>query len=83
MRFWHLPKGSGVTIEQFGQRIRGRRKSLGLTQRDLAELAVVNLRGLIRLEKGDGNPTFDLLAKLADALGLELTLVPRSTDASS
>ncbi|WP_370467940.1 helix-turn-helix transcriptional regulator [Pseudomonas sp. EL_65y_Pfl1_R32] len=49
-----------------------------MRQRDLAELAAVTLRGLTDLENGRGNPTIKQLAKIADVLGMEITLTERS-----
>jgi transcriptional regulator with XRE-family HTH domain len=48
----------------------------------LAELAGVTLRGLTDLEKGRGNPTLNQLAKIADVLGMEITLTERSSHAA-
>jgi y4mF family transcriptional regulator len=66
---------------KIGLKLRARRKFLRLRQRDLAELAGVTLRGLTDLENGRGNPTINQLAKIADVLGLEFTLVERSLHA--
>ncbi len=57
-----------------GNAIRDRRKELGITQPHLAEVAGVSTNTLYKLEKGQGNPTLDVLTKLADVLGMELTL---------
>jgi y4mF family transcriptional regulator len=70
-----------MTNHQIAQKIRSRRKQFRLRQRDLAELAGVTLRSLTNLEKGDANPTLNQLAKVADALGLEIHLTERSTHA--
>lgn len=55
-----------------GQAIRDRRKELGITQPHLAEVAGVSTNTLYKLEKGQGNPTLDVLNKLAEVLGMEL-----------
>jgi len=47
---------------------------LQVNQEMLAELSGVSLRTLKQFESGKGNPTLQTLSKLADALGLELTL---------
>lgn len=62
------------TSKRIGQIVRARRTFLRLRQRDLAELAEVTLRGLTELEQGRGNPTLKQLSKLAQVLGLEVTL---------
>ncbi len=58
-----------------GIAIRERRKELGVTQPHLAELAGVSTNTLYKLERGQGNPTLDVLNKLAEVLGMELKLV--------
>ncbi|MBA3705829.1 MAG: helix-turn-helix transcriptional regulator [Bacteroidetes bacterium] len=57
-----------------GQTIKQRRKELGITQPDLAELASVSKNTLYKLERGQGNPSLDVLNKLAEVLGMELKL---------
>jgi transcriptional regulator with XRE-family HTH domain len=69
-----------ISNRRIGAMLRGRREFLRLRQRDLAELAEVTLRGLTELENGRGNPTLSQLAKIADVLGLEITLSERSTN---
>ncbi len=57
-----------------GETIKSRRKELGITQPHLAELANISTNTLYKLERGQGNPTLDVLYKLAEVLGLELKL---------
>jgi len=59
---------------RIGQAIRDRRRELGITQPHLAEVAGVSTNTLYKLEKGQGNPTLDVLNKLAEVLGMELKL---------
>jgi len=54
--------------------IKERRHAMKVTQEILAEISGVGLRTLKQFESGKGNPTFATLVKLADALGLEITL---------
>ncbi len=54
--------------------IKTRREILQVNQEMLAELSGVSLRTLKQFESGKGNPTLQTISKLADALGLELTL---------
>lgn len=63
-----------MLVEQFGETIKERRKELGITQPHLAELANISTNTLYKLERGKGNPSLDILVKLAEVLGLELTL---------
>ncbi|PCI96956.1 MAG: transcriptional regulator [Flavobacteriales bacterium] len=54
--------------------IKTRREMLQVNQETLAELSGVSLRTLKQFESGKGNPTLQTMSKLADVLGLELTL---------
>jgi len=54
--------------------IKSRRESMHITQAMLAELSGVGLRTLKQFESGKGNPTLSTLQKLADVLGLEISL---------
>lgn len=59
--------------------LKARRKMLQVTQETLAELSGVGLRTLKELESGKGNPTLETLQKLADVLGMEVTLQVKQT----
>jgi len=63
-----------MSDNRVGQAIRDRRKELGITQPHLAEIAGVSTNTLYKLEKGQGNPTLEVLNKLAEVLGMELKL---------
>ena len=54
--------------------IKERREVLQVTQETLAELSGVGLRTLKQFESGKGNPTLLTLQKLADVLGMEVSL---------
>lgn len=56
-----------------GQQIKERRKSLKVTQRQLAELAGIGINTLTKIERGEANPSLCILNKVLDTLGLELT----------
>lgn len=54
------------------QLVREARKAMGLTQRELAELADVSYQALMTLEAGDPRRGYPkLLDRLADTLGLD------------
>lgn len=57
--------------------LRDRRKQLGLTQLDAAELAGVSVRFVHDCETGKATVQLDRLQALASALGLTLTLTVR------
>ena len=63
--------------EQIGRFVAERRKSLNVNQRDLARICGISEHALCNLERGSGNPTFDLIEKTLDALGLEIRLQPK------
>ena len=63
-----------MIVETLGVIIKNRRKELSITQPHLAELAKVSTNTLYKLERGQGNPSLDVLNKLAEVLGMELTL---------
>jgi len=54
--------------------VRARREELGWSQRQLAERAGMTQPGIARFEAGGTTPTLPLLERLADALGLTLTV---------
>ena len=56
------------------QIIKDRRDILNITQSSLAELSGVGLRTIKQIEGGKGNPTLETIEKIADVLGLEVTL---------
>ncbi len=55
--------------------LRNRRKSLGLTQQELARLAGCGLAFLYELESGKATVRLDKLLGVLGVLGLELSLV--------
>jgi y4mF family transcriptional regulator len=63
-----------MLAKQLGNTIKARRKELGIIQPHLAELAHISKNTLYKLERGQGNPSLDVLNKLAEVLGLELKL---------
>ena len=63
-----------MLVKQLGEIIKSRRNELRITQPHLAELAKVSTNTLYKLERGQGNPSLDVLNKLSEILGLELML---------
>ena len=63
-----------MLVSEVGQIIRRRRKALKITQPHLAELADISVNSLYKLERGEANPTLELIDKIAIVLGLEWKL---------
>lgn len=63
-----------MLFKLIGQSIKERRKSLNVTQPHLAEIAGISVNTLYKLERGQGNPSLDIITKVADVLGMELKL---------
>jgi transcriptional regulator with XRE-family HTH domain len=59
-----------AVVSAIGARVRRLRRSRGLSQIVLAELAGVHYNTLKRIESGDANPSIGVLLKLADTLGI-------------
>lgn len=57
-----------------GNLIKQRRKLLGITQKDLAEIASIGLRFLKDIETGKGNPSVETLEKILTPLGLQFEI---------
>ena len=62
-------------IRQFAEKLRQVRRSVGLTQRELAERAHLSEGYCARIEAGDTSPGLDLLSRLAAALNVSLAVV--------
>ncbi len=63
--------------QQLAATLLARRKELGLTQLDLAELSGVSLRFIHELEHGKPTVQLAKVMAVATTLGCELTLQPR------
>ena len=63
-----------MLVQELGKSIRLRRKALKITQPNLAQLAKVSTNTLYKIERGQTNPTIDIIEKITDVLGLELKL---------
>ena len=60
-------------LDILGKRIRSRRGELGLSQEGLANEAGLDRSYVGRIERGEGNPTVELLGKLAEVLNVHPT----------
>ncbi len=63
-----------MPIQEIGNSIKQRRKALKITQPNLAQLANVAINSLYKIERGQANPTIDILEKITEVLGLEIKL---------
>jgi transcriptional regulator with XRE-family HTH domain len=59
-----------LSHEDLGERVRGHRHRLGLTQETLADRAGVSTETIGRLEQAVGTPTLVTVYKVAEAMGL-------------
>lgn len=66
------------SADDFGARLRARRKELGLTQRDVANVIGVNRRVLSELEHGKATVQLQIALDAALAIGLDVQLTPRT-----
>jgi len=62
------------SAKDFGARLRGKRKALGVTQKDLAMASGTGLRFIIDLEKGKPSCRIGKALAVAQALGLNVEL---------
>ena len=63
--------------QEIGQALRARRRQLGLTQEDVANVIGVNRRVIGQLERGKGTVQLRIALEAARALGLNIDLQPR------
>lgn len=59
--------------------IKNRRKVLGISQLDLAELSGISLPTVKDIERGIANPSLATISKLLDVLGMEIEYRVRKT----
>ena len=68
-----------LLISSIGKQIKERRKTLGITQQDLSELAGISPNTLYKIERGQANPSLRVLIKIAEVLGMELKMEVKRT----
>jgi transcriptional regulator with XRE-family HTH domain len=61
-----------MKIEEIGKQIKNRRKVLGLTIIELAELTGMSKTTISQIESGNSNPTFEVLQNIFEYLNLEI-----------
>lgn len=58
-----------------GERLKKARKDCGLTQEQLAERSGLSTRHIAKIEKGDVNPSFEVLSTLVKTLGVSFDAI--------
>jgi len=61
-----------METEELGNLIKHRRKVLGLTIRDFADLTGISKTTISQIERGASNPTFQVLQNIFEYLNLEM-----------
>ena len=70
-------------FERIGAAIRTRRKRLGMTQLDVAEITGLQRQTISRVEAGNEAVTIATVARIAVVVGLDLMVMPRYDDGRS
>ena len=60
--------------KEIGQLVQNRRSALSIKQEDLAEMTGFTSKTIYLIESGNGNPSIDILNKLLETLGLEISI---------
>ena len=63
-----------VIMNKLGTIIKERRKSLSITQRELAALAGIGINTLTKIERGEANPSLNSITTILNTLGLEIDI---------
>jgi transcriptional regulator with XRE-family HTH domain len=66
--------------QQIGSKIQELRVQRGLSVRQLAEMSGVIYSNISKIENGRYNVSVDILGKIADALGVELTMIEKEAE---
>jgi len=69
-----------MTAKQIGELVKATRKSLAVTQKDLAMTSGTGLRFIIELEKGKPTCQLSKVLTVLNTLGVTVKLTPPATD---
>ncbi len=69
-----------MKTEELGKLINHRRKVLGLTIRDLADLTGMSKTTISQIERGTRNPTIEVLQNIFEYLNLEIKVEVKNTN---
>lgn len=68
LRAWNVPEKHSDVSRVVGERIKLLRTQLSLSQVDLADMALVHVANLGKIERGLSNPSLATLARIATSL---------------
>lgn len=63
-----------MLVNTIAETIKKRRKELEITQSHLSELSGISVNTIYKLERGQGNPSLEIVQKIMDVLGLEISI---------
>jgi Predicted transcriptional regulator with C-terminal CBS domains len=66
------PKVYFIGLMNLQEVMKSRRKTLSLSQQDLAEMAGIGLSTVKDIERGQGNPSLATISKILEVLGMEM-----------
>lgn len=69
-------------LKELGQKLKAARKKKGLTQQQLADISHVSLKHIQNCERGEKNPSFEILRALVQVLDISLDslITPNTLD---
>lgn len=69
-------------LKELGQKLKAARKKKGLTQQQLADISHVSLNHIQNCERGEKNPSFEILRALVQVLDISLDslIAPNTLD---
>ena len=73
------PKVYFIGLMSLSEVIKNRRKTLAISQQDLAEMAGIGLATIKDIERGKGNPSMATVSKIMEVLGMEIEFKVRQT----
>ena len=68
-----------IGLMSLAEVIKGRRKTLSISQKDLAEMAGIGLATVKDIERGKGNPSMGTVSRIMEVLGMEIVFKVRQT----
>ena len=73
------PKVYFIGLMTLPEVMKSRRKTLSLSQQDLAEMAGIGVSTIKDIERGQGNPSLATISKILEVLGMEMVFKVRQT----